>query len=756
MSRNITRLRYWFAGAAVFVIVVVAGFFFYARIRIGNLLHDAPKKLGVDIQQSAEGFTLSKSEGGRTLFKVQASKAVSYKEGGRAQLNDVNIIVYGRSSDRFDQIYGKQFEYDPKTHDITAPGEVNIDLQSASPDERRTDQSPPQELKNPIHIRTSGLTFNESSGTAATAQQVEFKVPQAHGTAEGARYDSKAKALTLDRDIKVTLTGDQSARILAQHGVITDQPRRAVFDNAHVERPTGNFDATQVTVFLRPDNSVDHVIATGDVRGTAIGKSKLTVKTTRAEAVIGSDNDIRTATLSGGVDVVATGQRAMNAQAGHAVLEFGSNRQVRVAHATEHVHITQPPATPTAPNAQTNEIFADAMDFFIREGDRIERAETIGAAQIVSTPAQQTANNAKTTVTAGKFVANFDPQGRVNRAHGAPNARTVSSTPGQPDKVTISNQIDVAFNSEGGLDSLVQQGSFEYHEAAKTGDRAAYADKAIYVPASDILRLTGSPRVVDGTMTTTADIVTLNRRTGDAEGQTNVKTTYSDLKPNPQGGMFASSDPIHITARSMVAQRGTGQAKYTGNARLWQGPNIVEGNVITFERDKRQLNATGTPSHPVNTILVQQDKSGKVTPVTIRAQHLSYDDNSSTAHYDGGVIVRGAGGTMTAAKMDIYLKKSGPQGVQAAKNAQPGPAELDHIVAETNVKVEQDQRRAAGSKLVYTAADDKFVMTGGPPTLSDPEHGTISGTSLTFFRGDDKVLVDGGPSRTVTTTRVSK
>jgi lipopolysaccharide export system protein LptA len=220
--------------------------------------------------------------------------------------------------------------------------------------------------------------------------------------------------------------------------------------------------------------------------------------------------------------------------------------------------------------------------------------------------------------------------------------------------------------------------------------------------------------------------------------------------------MFASSDPIHVTARNMVAQRSSGEAKYTGNARLWQGPNIVEGNVITFERDKRALTATGSAAHPVNTILVQQDKTGKLTPVTVRAQHLSYDDNASVAYYTGNVLVRGAGGTMNAGKMDIYLKKSGAQQTQAASSAQPGPAELNHIVAETNVKVEQDQRRAAGSKLVYTAADNKFVMTGGPPTLTDPEHGTITGTSLTFFRADDRVLVDGGPSRTVTTTRVSK
>ena len=46
-------------------------------------------------------------------------------------------------------------------------------------------------------------------------------------------------------------------------------------------------------------------------------------------------------------------------------------------------------------------------------------------------------------------------------------------------------------------------------------------------------------------------------------------------------------------------------------------------------------------------------------------------------------------------------------------------------------------------KLVYTAADDKFVLTGGPPSIFDAEQGKITGVSLTFFRHDDRVLVEG-------------
>ena len=128
MPLSIPRLRIWFAMLAIAVVAVVAGFYFYARIQNLSFLKQLPEKLGVDIQQSSQGFSLSKSQGGRTLFTIRAANAVQYTDGGRAELRDVNIVVYGRQSNRFDQIYGSNFEYDPKAGTVVARGEVNIDL----------------------------------------------------------------------------------------------------------------------------------------------------------------------------------------------------------------------------------------------------------------------------------------------------------------------------------------------------------------------------------------------------------------------------------------------------------------------------------------------------------------------------------------------------------------------------------------------------------------------------------------------------
>src|SRR5438270_8586495 len=192
MQIHVKRLRKWLLYGAAAIVVLVLGLYSIARWKIHSTTANLNKKLGVDVQQSTEGFTLSKSEAGRTLFTVRASKAVQYKTGGVAALHDVSITIYGKDGKRFDQIYGADFEYDPQSGDVRAQGVVNIDLQGNEQGGAVSDQSPPPEMKNPIHVKTSGLVFNQKTGFAATKELIQFRVPQASGSAIGATFDSKA------------------------------------------------------------------------------------------------------------------------------------------------------------------------------------------------------------------------------------------------------------------------------------------------------------------------------------------------------------------------------------------------------------------------------------------------------------------------------------------------------------------------------------------------------------------------------------
>src|SRR5437879_5781868 len=137
MPLNPKTWRIGFAFSAIALFAVVLGFYAYARYRVHRAINEIPKRLGADIQQSANGFTYTQSAGGRTIYSISAKKAIQFKGSQKAALNDVRIIVYGRgqgteqtAGSTYDQIYGKEFDYDASTGEVKAAGDVIIDLEA--------------------------------------------------------------------------------------------------------------------------------------------------------------------------------------------------------------------------------------------------------------------------------------------------------------------------------------------------------------------------------------------------------------------------------------------------------------------------------------------------------------------------------------------------------------------------------------------------------------------------------------------------
>ncbi|MGO9862816.1 MAG: LptA/OstA family protein [Terriglobales bacterium] len=803
MALPVSRLRRWFALGAILMIATVAGMYFYAQWRVRQLVHVIPAKIGIDIQQTAEGYSYSQSVEGRTLFTVSASKEVQFKGGGRVELHNVKIVVYGKDASRFDRISGDDFEYDPASGDVNAKGTALIDLEANPEGMRHSDQSPPEQTRQPIHLETNGFVFNNKTGDASAAGKVVFQTPQASGSAVGLEYVAKTGTMRLLSAVEVTVNRQQSMQLNADRGVITKQPRQVVLVEARMAREGERLQSDYATFFLRDDNTVDRIFASGDVRsefhGGKSSSSDVQGSSDRAEMwLIGARNELTTAILSGNVQLASLGAQPAEASAGRVTLHFAgspSGQQIlKTAHAEDGVRLAQkssqsgavvasPALLPASAKggAQDIEMTAPVMDFMVKDGRLLESAETSGPPQIVIT---QPGSNQKTVVTAAKFTAKFTEKNRLATLHGEPDAKIVSGmidsgknaastmaantmvatksggTPAQADRVSTSQMLDVVFLPEGGVSSITQSGGLAYFD----GTEKAWAQRGEYTVADQMLVLTGSPRVVDNGMTTTAQTMRMNRATGDAIAEGNVKSTYSDLKAQPGGGMLASSDPIHVSSHSMTAHRASSSAValYTGDARLWQNANVVEAPTLQFDRDHRSLIAQGEApgatqgrvAQPVSTVLAQPDKDGKVTPVHITSARLNYADTERKIFLDGGVTAKGPDATMTAQQMTVFLLPRS----QSPAAAGPGtPGQVERIVAEQKVVITQPARRATGERLVYTSADDKFVLTGGSPSIFDAERRKITGDSLTFFRHDDRVLVEGKEtSPTVTKTQVAR
>lgn len=750
----------------VVVVTVVAGYYLHSRIMLRVALKNLPGKVGVDIQQTSEGFTLSKSEGGRTLYTIHASKATQFKKGGRAELHDVNIVVYGRKSDRFDQIYGDDFEYDQQAGMVISNGEVNIDLQGNAEGQMAGDQTPPREVRDPIHLRTEGMIFNQKTGIAETRGVVDFRVPQAAGTARGATYDSQKNELTLHSEVDIQTEGNQPTRIRADKGTIGKEPRVITMETVQMDGEGRSMVADHAVINLAADNSMQHVTGTGNVHLS--NEDGLQLSAQQGDMNLGPYNTVETVLFTGGVDFQYPKQAA-GGHSGEMLMQFvplkkaaaqgvaatnsSGNAQLETIYARKGATLHQEPK-PESKNPQRMMLSSDAMTFSVVEGRLLTGAKTDGPGELVMTSTAPKSAGAQTIVDARLFTAEFGDGNRLRTVHGTGAVKVTDRQPGQPDKVSTSDTFLAEFTPAGEISRAVQEGNFRYKEGQSSknepGGRTSTAARAYYSPQDDSLTLLGEPRIVDGGMTVTADTIRLLRQSGEAFATGNVKSTYSELTVQPSGALLATSDPVHVTAQAMNAKQASGLAHYTGGARLWQASNIVEAPTIDFDQHARTIVAQGDRRHPVTSVFLQVDNKGKSTTMLVTAPKLTYADHDRQARYSGGVTARSEDGVMTADHADIYLNA-------ASKTRTAGPSQLDHIVASDRVLVQQQERRAQGEKLVYTAATSTFVMTGGSPMLSDPVNGTVRGDSLTFYSHDDRVVVEGtGTSRAVTHTFVSR
>ena len=721
------RLRKIFAGGAVFVFVIALGFYLRGIFKPQETIPDTPRNIPSGVEKSATGFNLSKSEGGKTLFTIHAASVQQYKEGGRAALHDVSITVFGRNQDRSDQIYGADFAYDPVAKVVSAEGEVRIDLEAVSTAATPAAGSA-EETRNLIHVKTSALTFNENTGIAQTKAAIEFRVPEGNGSAVGATYDSHGGVLTLKSAVRITSTGPRKATITGQSATITKNPSRIVMQSAKAEELQRVISADKVTVFMDDDNNIERVVGSGNLHASSTGAKAFEINAPEGELEMAGANQARRGILSGGVTFASKGNSPAEGKAGKILLTFAADNRLSKARAEDSVQLKQGPA------GKSQELHAVALDLSVKDGRRLEKAVTSGGpAEIVREQAP-----GKTTISAGHFETVFNDQNRPVSLYGTPDAKIVDSVPGKPDRILKSRELTAKFNDKGEIISADQTGDFHYQEGTQT----ASAERAKYAAAEETIVLSVSPRVIDANqgITLTAESIQLNRKSRNAFAQDNVKTTYSKMGAQPGGAMLGSADPIHVTGSSATMNSSTGVARYT-KARLWQGPNIVEAPTISFDRTKRSLQAQGGQGGRVASVFVQKDKNGKLTPVNVTSDRLSYVDAERRAVFSGNVVVHAQDAMITSATVQvILLPKKGQAENQSA-------SQLERIEAQGDIKIEQGSRKATGNKLVYTAAEEKMVLTGTPeklPSIFDAERGQISGDSLTFFTHDGRVLVDSG------------
>lgn len=366
------------------------------------------------------------------------------------------------------------------------------------------------------------------------------------------------------------------------------------------------------------------------------------------------------------------------------------------------------------------------------------------------------------------------------------------------------------------LQTLVEQGHVRIVErrpaiaargdvpARAAGQSQATADRAEYDAATQHVLLTGSPEVKDAGTQIAAERIAVDRETGDAEAHGSVKGTYassggaahSGFVQKSAGAAEAGGGTLHFIADRAVLRHGENTAILYGEGRtvrLWNDSGQMDAPVVELDRGTGRMYAHdiagGSAIGPVRTVLpAEMSRPGKgagakargVGPfgrsaaqtsaavqresqpagagtVRIVSRDLVYvqgaEGAQGRAEFHGGVRMDSDDGQIASETATAFLR-----GARGRGGAPMMSDAVERIVAQGRVRLQQPGRIATGDRLVYTAADQQFQMTGAdgvPPTVRDREQGTITGASLLFHAGDDSVEVVGADGRPVHTQTVA-
>lgn len=749
--RNQEAARYarWAATAAGLIALLVVGFYVTRAIRAARR-HNAPAQVPPSVQQQVQTFTYNGMEGNRTLFTIRASRATEFKADSPALLEDVWISIYGREGDRNDSIHTQQCSYAQKTGGVQCKGQVTIDIRGVKPQIGIPGQGA-------VHITTSDITFDAQKGEADSPAPVEFSLPQGQGSGVGISYQTRAAIVRVEHAVKFEMTPDARTGgipvyVEAASTEVRRNDRKVLLAGpVTVQQGDRALAAGNVTISLGENFHAREILAEGNPSMRASrGEDAFQASANTITADLSPEGWVERLSLIGSV----TGLR----QSAKESSRFSSDRVefsmeparniLRQMIATGNV-VAESQQGGVSQALKTSALQLNFAAGSRPDEQRIQTAQTLAPSTIVMKDARET-----TELRAPKFDAQFTNTGRLEHLVGGTSVAIRHTPTTSPAQTSTARLLNASFAPDGEWTAVEETGNVAFSE----GDRKAFAQHAKINRTNGQIVLTGSPVIEDSLSRTSARTVTLAQKSGEFAADGGVVTTYYvGSRANSQK---SGAGPAHISAQKLAGSTQSGRVVYSGSARLWQGDSVLEADQISISRDQKTFRAIGN----VTTAFVQTSGPGllpasdskKSGPTLWKAYapELVYAGDESQAHLAGGVRIVSGDVSLAAKTLDLDLSASKPAGTASVS---PLGAQLTRAVAHGDVVVHQGAIRATADDAVYTASDEKFVLSGGKPTVTDASGNLASGRSLTFFIPNDTILIDSQEgSRTLTKYRVEK
>ncbi len=826
MRVTIEALRTLVLVAGGLVIVALIAFLVAGRWKSRLILREIPKRLGVDIKQEANGVTYTQSHSGHTLFKIHASKVVQLTQGSRALLHDVQIELYSMDGKTVDRITGNEFEYDQKAGTAKAAGPVEIVIERpgvapAIAANAKTDKTKGTLLgamesnaaTGQIDVKTSGLTFDQNTGLATTAERVAFTTLQGDGSSLGATFESEAGKLILDHAVELNVHREGGSVLLrAQHAEMTRNDLQCRLRGAVANYRQGQASAGGAFIHFRADGTAERLEASD-------GFSLTTATSSRVSAPKGSldfddKNHPKRGHFEGGVTMQSASEgRQVSGSSPAADLVFTRLGDLQHVHLERGVVLHSEQTTVTEGNQPELRVRRDwrsqvaDIDFRGAGKGQVEIAAMRGIGGVVVAGESQRADGPviPSKMSADTVTGQFGSGQQLTKIVGEGRASLEQTTASGTRQTTSGDRLEVRFagaekktaetrGKKGGkrvdeadatqIESATVDGNVLLTQTptAKVGQpqpsaMRAMAGHAEYDGTGEWLHLSENPRIDDGGLQITAQKIDLAQASGDAFARGDVRATWRNAakgagKDEEKIGL-GGQGPAHVIAATAQIHQATSEATFKGRARLWQDANSVAAPVIVLNRARETMTAQGSSGEPVSIVLLSGSgvaeavgkvekagdrKPGSPSVVRVKAGNLKYSQAERKAVLDSGAAgrVEADTGEATTTSNEVELVLLQP-GNHAGPNG--SSAQVDRLTARGQVVVNSQGRRGTGERLVYSGETGQYVLTGTvatPPRLTDASRGTVTGESLIFNSRDDSVSIEGQGQKTSTETTSPK
>jgi lipopolysaccharide export system protein LptA len=672
-----------------------------------------------------------------------------------------------------------------------------------------------------IHVKTSGLVYTKQTGVATTDQELEFAFGGYTGHAVGAEYNSTSGHVVLQSAVTLSgVDKGRPIALRSSHGELDRVARRADFKDARYSSAGQVAQSDLAQVHLREDNSVERIDCISNVALQDGVQGKMSSQ--RAEISLDATNKPKTALLTGGAMFHQDGPlRTADGESERANLEFDGQGHLDHVVMQGRVKTVESVRTSAAgtPGSASRVLTSDALELWLASLGESKRPEVRdvkanGSVQMATLESSTAGAGGRVGAVARSFrgdlltahmvPVNGSPE--ISTVHGSGHTAIEQKGVDGIFQKSTGDTLDATFYQVAGaggkttseLASAVQQGGVAIERTVPSKVAGASADvqhaiaqKASFDAATNHLTLTGDVAMNDPGRQVLAAKVVIAQGSGDATADGGVKVTYQ------QAG---SAEPAHVLAARAELTRSTSKAVFYGRspsgagvARLWQagtggqGGSQVEAPVLVFEeiggsdKDKshkeRRLTAraeTAGTLGMVHAVLAegnaskgskaagQPAKASSNGVARIVSSEMVYSDLERRVDFTGGVRMVDGTGEVKAQSAVVYLSAATPASTTASGNAATVGGllggKLDRIIATHQIELTQPGRRATGERLIYTASDQMFVLTGtpsAPPRVVDAVQGATTGAALRFHSGDNDVEVSGvdgeAPARKVET-----